>query len=110
MDMAAADHLNTQQYVHMKAGDLANPERTEFGDLELYDDDYEFMRYDKFRNAVKTGLYHDIKRSGVKEPVNIYPAMDPSKVRLDDGHHRVFAAESIDPDMMIPVRRSWADD
>ena len=60
-------------------------------------------------------LYEDIKRRGVQNPINI--SFDPAETVEDrsiptikNGHHRIFAANDINPDMEVPVDwgpKSW---
>lgn len=57
----------------------------------------------KSREAKKSGLYDSIKAEGVKEPVDIGRGYG-GRQELINGHHRVAAAMSIDPNMIIPVR------
>ncbi len=47
-------------------------------------------------------LYESIAREGVTEPVTL---QDPNI--MHQGHHRVAAAYSIDPDMEIPVKHNY---
>ena len=58
----------------------------------------------KRRQAKKSGLYDSIKAEGVKEPVEIGDTLYTGEQQLINGHHRVAAAMSIDPNMLIPVK------
>lgn len=58
----------------------------------------------KLRQSKKNGLYDSIKESGVKDPVTILT--DPTgTTTVQDGHHRIASAMSINPNMNIPVKR-----
>lgn len=48
-------------------------------------------------------LYDSIRDEGIKSPVALYIYGD-NKELLSDGHHRVAAANDINPHMYIPVR------
>jgi hypothetical protein len=56
----------------------------------------------KRREAKKSGLHDSIKEQGVREPVELYRDFR-GQHELVNGHHRVAAAMSIDPNMLIPV-------
>ena len=58
----------------------------------------------KRQEAKKSGLYDSIKAEGVKEPVEVGRRTYSNQQELINGHHRVAAAMSIDPKMIIPVR------
>lgn len=47
------------------------------------------------------GLYESIAAEGVREPVTVSTRLDYKL--LSEGHHRVFAANDINPEMMVPV-------
>ena len=49
-------------------------------------------------------LYDSIKKEGVKTPISL--RVHKNGVQINDGHHRVVAANDINPDMEIPVRYS----
>ena len=57
----------------------------------------------KLRNAPKRGLPESIKEKGVEEPVSIIHIKQFPHKMISDGHHRVATANSIDPNMEIPV-------
>jgi hypothetical protein len=57
----------------------------------------------KARESRKSGLYDSIKNQGVREPVEVGRGYG-GRQELVNGHHRVAAAMSIDPKMIIPVR------
>ena len=59
----------------------------------------------KLRESKKDGLHDSIRESGVKNPVRITTNPLNSRTQLEDGHHRVASAMSIDPNMMIPIKR-----
>lgn len=55
----------------------------------------------------KTGqesLYDSIKKEGVRSPIAL--RVHKNGVQINDGHHRVVAANDINPDMEVPVRYS----
>jgi len=50
-------------------------------------------------------LYEDIAKHGVQSPVTL--VRDPSgRNELFNGHHRVYSAADMNPDMLVPV--NWA--
>lgn len=49
-------------------------------------------------------LYDSIKKEGVTSPVEL--RVRKHDVQINDGHHRVVAANDINPDMEVPVRYS----
>jgi uncharacterized protein (DUF1015 family) len=54
-------------------------------------------------------LYKSIKSKGVQEPVNIeFFSRQHDDTVISDGHHRIAAAHSINPDMIIPIE--YGDD
>jgi hypothetical protein len=62
------------------------------------------------RRKEHPSLRQDIKRRGVQTPINI--SFDPQEdvedrsiPTISNGHHRIFAANDINPDMEVPV--SW---
>jgi hypothetical protein len=55
----------------------------------------------KATEAKSRRLTSSIKKKGVQKPVKMMPFM--GKHVLLDGHHRVAAAHSLDPNMLVPV-------
>lgn len=56
----------------------------------------------KAKEAKSERLTASVKKKGVQKPVLMMPFM--GKHILLDGHHRVAAAHSLDPNMLVPVR------
>lgn len=61
----------------------------------------EHMWSRKTQEAKERGLTRSIKKKGIKKPVQMANFMG-GKV-LFDGHHRVAAAHSLDPNYLVPV-------
>lgn len=123
--MSASEHLNPNQLcLFMQARELMDVPTPEWGDGN---DDYRTMRqdvdlyhgkleeskhgyeHDTFRNLKydskvrgKRNLYESIQREGVKSPVTL--SHSGGLTSIDDGHHRIAAANDIDPEMYISVR------
>lgn len=131
-----------QQSMFSRAGDLADPENTEFHDQEWTGDGtYEQLRDEKVWEARQpwdisnpqsfeerqaaanpedegyyrphgAGVADSIAQEGIRKPVELSQGgsghRGPSgqfKDYLREGHHRVFAAADIDPDMEVPHAR-----
>jgi len=79
----------------------------------------------KIKEAKRDGLHTSIKNEGVQEPITI--GQHPMRVRsgrvydyfpganyegpvIEDGHHRISVANSIDPKMEIPVKYAAPND
>ncbi|CAB4185817.1 hypothetical protein UFOVP1130_134 [uncultured Caudovirales phage] len=79
----------------------------------------------KIKEAKRDGLYDEIKSEGVQTPITI--GQHPMRVRsgrvydyfpganyegpvIEDGHHRISVANSIDPKMEIPVKYASPND
>jgi hypothetical protein len=56
----------------------------------------------KAKEAKSERLTSSVKKKGVQKPVRMVPFM--GKHILLDGHHRVAAAHSLDPNMLVPVQ------
>ena len=54
----------------------------------------------------KRSMYQSIKAEGVKSPVLLGYDMKTDQSTIRDGHHRIAAANDIDPEMYVPVRYS----
>lgn len=50
-------------------------------------------------------LYDQIKREGIKNPLNIYVDAKNEEKILFDGHHRLAVMNDIDPEAYFPVNR-----
>jgi hypothetical protein len=106
--MGQEHNVNTHQ--RMKAIELTLPKHASHGDLfeygdtydeEAFDDAHNEMYEDKVSQAKESGLYDDIKKNGVKEPV--WVSFSGEKPEVVDGHKRVFSAFDVDMDMEVPV-------
>lgn len=125
----------TQLPMFMRAGDLADPEKVghmdsggykELGDMSSH----EVMQRAKLGESMKGGSEHDtyyrqgvgrslrdsIADEGVRNPVEMthekegWPApTGPRRLQVSDGHHRVFAAADVNPDMEIPLTYDFPD-
>lgn len=109
--------VNPEQFQQLDlmrpARDLADPGQIQHGDVYQTKGNTALLAESKVTAAGASGLYRDIAHSGVKEPVSIYhmsgwPEYEGATHRngeyLRNGHHRVFAANDIDPDMEVPVQ------
>ena len=85
--------------LYMKASELHSPAITK-GDHFPEDETHDHLMRTKLNNAYAEGLVHDIKEKGVLEPVKV----DWDTNTLVEGHHRVAAANRVNPDMMVPIR------
>ena len=54
-------------------------------------------------------LYDQIKREGIKHPLNIYVDRENKEKVLFDGHHRLAVMNDIDPEAYFPVNRANED-
>lgn len=134
--MSAADHTNDAQF--LRAGDLANPEKYWPGDapdsqgpqgpIDVYEAASRRMRIPGTHSGVKVphpdypGMYaavpevpgepslrDSIKSEGVREPITLKPSNSHEGL-IADGHHRIYAAADIDPDMQVPVKWNMKPD
>lgn len=118
--MAASDHIQPYQMkLFMQAKDLMGVAADDANLVPLSDVPHitnkkvlEARRGSEYhsRTAAPEGsktLYESIKKKGVESPVllSVWPTGENEyKEVLRDGHHRVAAANSINPEMYIPVR------
>ena len=116
--MSSSDHVSPHQLaMFMPAGKLRDPEQFIHGDVDhnLHGDhNTDTVFVDKLRESKglttrytsnNTNIYDSIKEKGVQEPVVLDPdAASRGKGYLVNGHHRVAAANDIDPNMEVPVR------
>ena len=78
----------------------------EYDHLETKDQSFEdYMREKKLSRSKEMGLHDSIRSEGVRTPVRLYidsdrPDLNPTVV---SGHHRIFSAADINPDMDVPV-------
>jgi len=119
--MAAQEHLSGQLSMFIPARELMNYTA---GHTEGYDDKYLLLSKSpgvikrKLQESKSGGasltylpkkrgqdsLYDSIKKEGVTSPVEL--RVRKHDVQINDGHHRVVAANDINPDMEVPVRYS----
>ena len=117
--MPEHDHLSGQLSMFIPARELMNHTA---GHGEDYDGNYLLMskspnvRASKLKESKeghpyggnKDSLYENIKKEGVKHPVQIrlHSKRRGGGTQIWDGHHRIFAAHDIDPNMEVPVHYS----
>lgn len=77
--------------------------KTQKGDLDPESETHGELMDTKRHEAETTGLTDDIRERGLKTPVWVDWSDGPHGT-LVEGHHRVAAAHSIDPEMWVPVR------
>ena len=118
--MSSSDRLNPQQLqMFMPAGELiqgtpndlyagANTESGLWASKdELWEVKLEESKLTR-RPPHQNRLYASIKSGGVKQPVRIRTGStgyvgDGKELTIVDGHHRVAAANDIDPQMEVPI-------
>lgn len=133
--MGAKHVINPNQLtLFERAGDLADPTHFYPGDaLRFSSPNYEGdltpaegrseVKEEKLNESRDNGLYYNIMRNGVHEPVHVthkddgdYGLMkysgatgvDTSRGFLSNGHHRVYSQADIDPKAWVPVK--WSDE
>lgn len=134
--MGAKHVINPNQLtLFERAGDLADPAHFYPGDALHYSarrgaitpaEGRSKVKEEKLNESKATGLYYNIMRNGVHEPVHVthkddgdYGLMvqtkasiptgvDTSRGFLSNGHHRVYAQADIDPKAFVPVK--WSDE
>lgn len=115
--MAAKDHLQGEQLrLFMQARELMDVPTEEwsheyrtmneddslyFGKLEESASGYEHDTYNEAEEG-QSSLYDSIKKEGVKSPVTL--RYSGGLTVIDNGHHRIAAANDINHEMYIPVR------
>lgn len=70
---------------------------------EMHNSEYNAQRRPNPRHGENT-LVNSIKEEGVREPLEMHYSPHDNTMALLNGHHRAFAAHSIDPKMEVPVR------
>jgi len=115
--MSASEHLNPAQLrLFMQAKELMNVHTLERGssfrtmndDASLYlaklKESVSGYEHDTYNTAKKgqENLYDSIKKEGVKSPVTLSDTA--GLLNIENGHHRIAAANDINEDMYIPVR------
>jgi hypothetical protein len=117
--MPSSDHLQYQQLsMFMPAKDLIDPEKTRHMDANGYDSVTDLFhtklseaKSHAYSQTIPFTLHQSIEIHGVREPVILSAAPSTShllpkpedKELLINGHHRVAAADDINPDMFVPV-------
>jgi ParB-like chromosome segregation protein Spo0J len=107
--MSASEHLQPYQLkMFMQAHelmDVAAADTPKWDSLNVHQP----MRERKLKESKERKLYDSIAESGVQKPVTLdtmsFNEDDPSDFEevIRDGHHRVAAANDINPNMYIPV-------
>lgn len=110
--MAASDHLHPKQLsMFMPARELykMNPNPADMmvssstsTDPTQRKKDMWAEKLDESKSGNREGLHESIAKEGVLEPVKIKHD-DGAESHIADGHHRVAAANDINPDMEVPV-------
>jgi hypothetical protein len=109
--MAASENLSYEQLaMYMPAHEVMaktgqkSPDRT-FRDYGLrlppVREGVDAMWERKAKEAKSKGLISSISKKGIQKPVKMMPFMGQHV--LLDGHHRVAAANSLDPNFLVPV-------
>ena len=107
--MSASDHVNSYQLkMFMQAHELMN---VNAADTPRWDplSKHQPMHDRKMQESKETPLYNSIAEQGVQKPITLdtmsFNEDDPSDYEevIRDGHHRVAAANDINPNMYIPV-------
>jgi len=102
----------TQLKMFERAGVLADSPTVEYPS-EVSKDKFIAMKLDQSKTEMPTGrgktapegvntTYESIKKYGVKNPVKV-DQQGNGKYKLLHGHHRVYSANDINPDMWIPL-------
>lgn len=108
--MGASDHLNHKQLkLFMTARELmqhpAGDDLDHWRPMEQNED----LFHEKLGESMDDGLHSSIKKEGVKEPISLeFVTKGDNTPVISDGHHRIAAAFSVNPDMIIPVE--YGDD
>lgn len=55
-------------------------------------------------NKEKPSLYQSIREKGVQSPISLTFNRKLQQNTIDNGHHRIVAANDINPEMYLPVR------
>lgn len=83
----------------MQAKEL-HSEKIEKGDQFDGESHGQLMRT-KLNETYESGLLHDVKQHGVQEPVDL--VVGEGRKVLMEGHHRVAAANRVNPESWVPV-------
>lgn len=126
--MPASDHLQPYQLkLFMQAHELMNTPAGDAGgaktlsehhvihDRKLRESKMGFN--DEYRPTIlgwtpdkdDSSLYESIQKKGVQKPVNLSLFIDDNgdyEPMINDGHHRISAANDINPNMYVPVEYS----
>ena len=108
-EMGQKHNINRDQITLMRAGDLADPSKFRPSDAgsDLSPKSVEDLKKWKLSESEQSGLKSDIEANGVQEPVQLGRFNRGHSDAYDlllAGHHRVYSAEAVDPDMMVPVK------
>ena len=108
--MSAFDNIQLKMFE--KAGILANsyssekpPSQTKekFIERKLEESDYQNSSGNgKTAKEGENTLRESIKQHGIQHPVHVTQHGD-DKYTLRHGHHRVYVANDIDPEMLVPI-------
>jgi len=119
--MSAADNLqmklfndNVQLKLFEKAKILASSPSDEQEMMGLYREPFVEQKLEESHNTVSSGsgetapdgvntTYESVKKYGVQNPVRVKQHGE-GNYTLVHGHHRVYSANDIDPEMWIPLR------
>ena len=102
--MQARELMNTQ------TREWSDSSRTMNQDSGLYrvklEESKAGFEHDTFKDS-KRGqktLHQSVKEEGVKSPVTLSYDKKTKQSTIEDGHHRIAAANDVNPEMYIPVR------
>lgn len=90
----------------MTAGELHSPDMKKGDHSEALDGPHDVFMGGKLSEADETGLTKNIQKRGLHTPIKV----DWDKNTVIDGHHRIAAANSVDPNMIIPVQSVTPDE
>jgi ParB-like chromosome segregation protein Spo0J len=68
----------------------------------------EHLVEEKLGESIDNGLLHSVAKTGVQKPVEVYH--DDSGQYLQNGHHRVVSAHTVNPKMLVPVEHHTDED
>ena len=95
--------LSGQQFhqlpLYVQAKELHSEKMTK-GDLDPEYESHGSLMRNKLQSAYEEGLVHSVAQRGVQNPVRV----DWDKNTLLEGHHRVAAANRVNPESWVPVR------
>ena len=106
--MSYKDHLHDQQFLPARTlMDHTQVTPADFDDSmsSMYDSlglDRDDFWADVHEEAEYSGLIESIAKDGVHTPVEMVNSKKHGML-LNDGHHRVVAAHTVDPDTPVPI-------